>query len=59
MAKIINLRLRSKQKQREERAVKAAENAVKHGRTKAQKQAERAAAEASARQLDGHKRTDP
>ena len=59
MAKIINLRLRSKQKQREERAVKAAENAVKHGRTRAQKQAERAAAEAMARMLDGHKRAEP
>ena len=59
MAKIINLRLRSKQKQREERAAMAAENAVKHGRTKAQKQAERAAADASARQLDAHKRADP
>jgi len=40
-------------------AKKAAENAAKYGRTKAEKKAELAASEAAAKRLDDHKRTDP
>ncbi len=59
MSEIVNLRTFSKQKKRQIHAEKAAENAAKHGRTKAQKKAESDAAEAAARRLDGHKRADP
>jgi hypothetical protein len=59
MSEIINLRTVSKQKKRQMHAGKAAENAAKHGRTKAEKKAELAALDSAARRLDGHKRTDP
>jgi hypothetical protein len=59
MSEIINLRTVSKQKKRELHARKAAENAAKYGRTKAERKAELATSEAAARRLDGHKRTDP
>jgi hypothetical protein len=59
MSEVISLRTFSKQKKRELHARKAAENAAKYGRTKAEKKAELAASEAAARRLDGHKRTDP
>jgi len=59
MSEVINLRMVAKQKKREAQARKAAENAAKHGRSKADRQAERAAIEAAARRLDGHKRSEP
>jgi len=59
MSEIINLRTFSKQKKRELHAKKAAENAAKYGRTKAEKKAEEEAAKTAARRLDGHKRADP
>ena len=58
MSEIINLRTFSKQKKRQLQAKTAAENAVKHGRSKAEKKADRVAVETAARQLDGHKRSD-
>jgi hypothetical protein len=58
MSKIINLRTFSKQKTRQLQAKTATENAVKHGRSKAEKKADRVAVETAARQLDGHKRSD-
>jgi hypothetical protein len=59
MAKIINLRRFSKQKQREEQARQAAENAVKFGRTKAERALTEKQNAASEARLDGHKREDP
>ncbi|MCA3436936.1 MAG: DUF4169 family protein [Rhodobacter sp.] len=58
MTETINLRLVSKQKKRQMQATKAAENAAKHGRSKAEKTAERIAAETAVRRLDGHKRSE-
>ncbi|MCA3441891.1 MAG: DUF4169 family protein [Rhodobacter sp.] len=57
MTETINLRLVSKQKKRQIEARKAAENAAKHGRSKAEKTAERSAAETAVRRLDAHKRS--
>ena len=58
MTETINLRLVLKQKKRQIQARKAAENAARHGRSKAEKASERIAAETAARRLDGHKRSD-
>ncbi len=57
MTETINLRLVSKQKKRQTEARKAAENAARHGRSKAEKTAERIAAETAVRRLDAHKRS--
>lgn len=58
MTETINLRLAAKQKKRQLHASKAAVNAAKHGRSKAEKMAQRIAAETAARRLDGHKRSE-
>ncbi len=56
MAKIINLRAARKAKDREQARAKGDENAVKFGRTKAEKDLEKARAEKTKRDLDGHAR---
>lgn len=56
MAKIVSLSKARKAKAREETRAKADENAVKFGRTKAEKELERARAEKARRDLEGNKR---
>ena len=58
MAQITNLTRFRKDKARAEKRKAADENAAKHGRTKAQKAAEKAEAARTARSLDGHRRDD-
>ena len=55
MTKVTNLNRFRKQKARDEKRAEADANAVKHGRTKAQKSLEDARAEKAARNLDGHR----
>ena len=50
---VVNLNRFRKKKQREEKAKQAEINRVKHGRTKAEKEGERAGRERAARVLDG------
>ncbi|MDP3896918.1 MAG: DUF4169 family protein [Mesorhizobium sp.] len=60
MAEIVNLRLARKRKAREDEADRAAANRALHGRTKAEKRADRATRDQAARFLDGHRRAqDP
>ena len=54
----INLNRARKARAREEARRQADANAARHGRTKAGREAERAAAEARARRLDQHRRED-
>ncbi len=56
MAEIINLRAARKAKDRTGARAKGDENAVKFGRTKAEKELEKAQAEKAKRDLDGHAR---
>ncbi|MGQ4273131.1 DUF4169 family protein [Terrihabitans sp. B22-R8] len=56
MADLINLNKARKQRARAEKNVKAAANRVVFGRTKSDKDAEKARAENAARLLDGHRR---
>lgn len=56
MAQPVNLNRFRKAKARAERSARADENAVKFGRTKAQKDLEKAQADATAKALDGQKR---
>lgn len=56
--KVVNLRAVRKGKARAAKTAAGDANAAKFGRTKAQRQAEDAAREKAARDLDGHKR-DP
>lgn len=56
MSKVTNLNRFRKDKARAEKRAEGDENAVKHGRTKAQKALERARADKAARDLDGHGR---
>ncbi|PPB80042.1 uncharacterized protein DUF4169 [Albidovulum inexpectatum] len=58
MAKIVNLRTIRKRRAREEDTKRAAENAARFGRTKAQKTLEETRAELSRRRLDAHRRDD-
>lgn len=58
MTKVVSLRLARKAKARSDAEAKAAANRALHGRTKAQKQAERAEREKLARMLDGIRRDD-
>lgn len=58
MAEIINLRAVKKQAARKAARAKGDENAVKFGRSKDQKDLEKAQAEKAARDLEGHKRDD-
>lgn len=56
MAELINLRAARKAKDRDTARAKGDENAAKFGRTKAEKELERARAEKARRDLDGLKR---
>ena len=56
MAEIVNLRQARKQAARTAARDQADANAAKHGRTKVDRQVEKARAEKAARDLDGHKR---
>ena len=56
--KIVNLNRVRKQRQRSLAAQMADENATKFGRTKAQKQLEKARADTAERDLDNHEREE-
>jgi len=56
--KPINLNQKRKERQRAEKKSRADANAVKFGRTKAQRQSEAARQRGDERHLDGHKRDD-
>ena len=56
MAKIVNLRAVRKAKERETSRATGDQNAAKFGRTKAEKDLEKARAEKARRDLDGHAR---
>ncbi|WP_127753090.1 MULTISPECIES: DUF4169 family protein [unclassified Devosia] len=58
MAEIVNLRTARKRKAREDEAVKAEQNRILFGRTKAEKNQSKAEAELAARRLEGHKLED-
>lgn len=55
MSNVINLNRARKAKTRDNKRQQADENAVKFGRTKAQKDLEKKRADKSVRDLDGHK----
>jgi hypothetical protein len=59
MAEIVNLRQARKQKARAEKDVKAAENRVAFGRTKADRKLTDASQRLSLNRLEGHKRDEP
>lgn len=56
MAEVINLRSAKKQAARTAARVRGDENAMKFGRTKAERALEKTRAEKATRDLDGHKR---
>ncbi|NEY91347.1 DUF4169 family protein [Tabrizicola oligotrophica] len=56
MAEIINLRTARKARDRDRTRAQGDENAAKFGRTKAEKDLEKARAEKARRDLDGHER---
>lgn len=56
MAEVINLRTAKKQAARKAARAKGDENAAKFGQSKAERQLQKAQAEKSARDLDGHRR---
>ncbi|MCA0919870.1 DUF4169 family protein [Pseudooceanicola nanhaiensis] len=58
MAEPVNLNRFRKDKARAEKKARADENAVKFGRSKAQKDAEKARADQARRLLDGHRTDD-
>ncbi len=56
MAEIVNLRAVKKQAARKAARTRADTNAAKHGRTKAERDLEKARAEKAAKALDAHRR---
>lgn len=58
MAEIVNLRQAKKQAARKAARAEADANAAKFGRTRAERQQQKAQADKAARDLDGHRR-DP
>ncbi|MBL8830791.1 MAG: DUF4169 family protein [Rhodospirillales bacterium] len=58
MGEIVNLRQTRKRKARDEAAAVAATNRAKHGRTKAEREAEAANRAIAERTLDGNRRDD-
>ena len=56
MSQPVNLNRFRKQKARAEKKARANENAVKFGRTRAEKDLDRAQADKTRRDLDGHRR---
>ena len=59
MSEPVNLNRFRKQKARAEKKARADENAVKFGRTKAEKQRDTAEREKASRYIDDHKREEP
>lgn len=59
MAELVNLRTVRKRRARAEREAAAAEARTLHGRTKAEKDLERARAAKAARDLEAHRRDEP
>ncbi len=59
MARVTNLNTFRKEKSRAQKRARADANAVKFGRTKAQKALEKARGEKARRNLDSHKRDEP
>lgn len=59
MAEIVNLNRFRKDRARSARRAEADANAVKFGRTKAEKDHDRASAEKQRRDLDAHRREEP
>lgn len=59
MSKIINLKQARKRRDRSVKETEASASAALHGRTKAERLAERQTAEAERKRLDGHKRDKP
>ncbi|RYD96268.1 MAG: DUF4169 family protein [Sphingobacteriales bacterium] len=58
MADIINLRTARKQKARDAKEAQSAQNRLKFGRTRAEKELSKATSELDAKRIDGHKRED-
>ena len=58
MADIVNLNRFKKQKARADKQARAQENAVKYGRSKAEKDLDKARAAQEVQRLDGHKRDE-
>ena len=58
MAKIVDLNRFRKEKERAEKAAKAAENRAAFGRTKAQKESEKVRSDKAKKTLDQHRRED-
>jgi hypothetical protein len=58
MAEVVNLRTERKRREKAKDRAKAAENAVRFGRTKALKELERARAERAAALIEAHQRED-
>ncbi len=56
MGEVVNLRTAKKQSARKAARASADANAAKHGRTKSERELEKARAEKAAQALDGHKR---
>lgn len=56
MGEVVNLRTAKKQAARKAARAAADANAAKHGRTKGERELEKARAEKAAKTLDGHKR---
>ena len=56
MAEVVNLRTAKKQAARKAARSVADANAAKHGRTKAERELDKARADKATRALDGHKR---
>jgi hypothetical protein len=54
MAEIVNLRKARKQMKRKQEAGRAEQNRLMHGRTKAERQLDKARAEKAMRKLDAH-----
>ncbi|WP_343082389.1 DUF4169 family protein [Ostreiculturibacter nitratireducens] len=59
MAEIVNLRAARKAKDRLKKRAQGSENAVKFGRTKAERELEKARADKARALLDGHEREAP
>jgi hypothetical protein len=59
MAEIVNLRQERRRRERAEAGAVAAENRIRHGRTKAERERDRLAAEQAERKLDALRRDEP
>ena len=59
MAELVNLGRARKQRERMKKRTEGDENAVKFGRTRTQKAAEKSAADKARKTLDAHRREEP